>query len=717
MNDFVIAIIIEKTSDRKYELSRKALESINVPKGYLVQYYTINKGITGKERNKFQEQHSAQYYLYITDSIIVLDDNILFNIVEAFKDDDIGAVGVIGAQSLSLDGIYCHCNYQKGKFIFLKEKNDFSSAEIANSFNSNDSSLVDVRVLHPEFIAITNQFHWIESFSEIGIDVSALCREITTQEYRIVVINADKPQIGLNDSYIIMEISAQLKSEFISKYGKIYEDAALRFYHDEQELPYHVGKNVNFFMSHRLAGVEGISIGEDTEFQKDCWLMLPFDNYAGFPRLIIGRGCEIGHRCHIHAVNSVILEDEVLLASDIHISDHNHEYRNVGTPIKKQGVDSLSNKVRIGFGSWIGNNVVIAGNIDIGEGCVIGANTVLTGNVKIPDYCVVAGAPGRIVKVYDAELNAWVKLTNQKDLEKIIATRSIIKEKRPLLTVGIPTYNRLQYLKVSLEAVLKQAGNNSNVEILVSDNLSTDETAKYVKKLTKRYRNLRYHCHEENIGGDRNFLSIYLNAKGKFALALGDDDNLENHVIDNVLDILEKNSNISLLQLLHQGGSDKVILGKTVSSYMKKVSFNSTFISGLIFNTDLLKMIPNLDAEINSSFNQVYLTLSLIKKYENYGILCGQIFRSDSGAHNSSVYSLGEIFIQRYLDIIKKYASLTKEELSQEKKKLLEGMILPWCVLSKEGKCSLITDDIFKYYDQYYKDEEYYIAGKSKLKE
>lgn len=128
-------------------------------------------------------------------------------------------------------------------------------------------------------------------------------------------------------------------------------------------------------------------------------------------------------------------------------------------------------------------------------------------------------------------------------------------------------------------------------------------------------------------------------------------------------------------------------------------------------------MIPELDAEMNSSFNQVYLTLSLIKKYESYGILCGQIFRSDSGAHNSSVYSLGEIFIQRYLDIIKKYASLTKEELSQEKKNLLEGMILPWCVLSKEGKCSLITDDIFKYYDQYYKNEEYYIAGKSKLKE
>ena len=82
----------------------------------------------------------------------------------------------------------------------------------------------------------------------------------------------------------------------------------------------------------------------------------------------------------------------------------------------------------------------------------------------------------------------------------------------------------------------------------------------------------------------------------------------------------------------------------------------------------------------------IFVYYCLIKKYESYGILCGQIFRSDSGAHNSSVYSLGEIFIQRYLDIIKKYASLTKEELSQ----LLNNVINEYTVIkekrSKEEK-------------------------------
>ncbi len=50
----------------------------------------------------------------------------------------------------------------------------------------------------------------------------------------------------------------------------------------------------------------------------------------------------------------------------------------------------------------------------------------------------------------------------------------------PLVTIGIPTFNRADsYLKYSLKSAVSQT--YSNIEIIVSDNASTDNTETFVK--------------------------------------------------------------------------------------------------------------------------------------------------------------------------------------------------------------------------------------------
>jgi len=63
--------------------------------------------------------------------------------------------------------------------------------------------------------------------------------------------------------------------------------------------------------------------------------------------------------------------------------------------------------VSIGDGSWIGENVCIVG-ATIGKNCVIGANSVVTKN--IPDFCVAVGIPARIIKRYDLNKCAWIRI-------------------------------------------------------------------------------------------------------------------------------------------------------------------------------------------------------------------------------------------------------------------------------------------------------------------
>lgn len=119
--------------------------------------------------------------------------------------------------------------------------------------------------------------------------------------------------------------------------------------------------------------------------------------------LKIGAGCNIGHYNHISATGEVIFEEEVLTADKVYISDHLHAYEDISVSILKQPI-LQKNFVRIGKGSWIGENVCIIGS-SIGKHCIIGANAVVTKNIG--DYCVAAGNPAKIIKKYCSETQTW----------------------------------------------------------------------------------------------------------------------------------------------------------------------------------------------------------------------------------------------------------------------------------------------------------------------
>ena len=99
-----------------------------------------------------------------------------------------------------------------------------------------------------------------------------------------------------------------------------------------------------------------------------------------------------------------MIEESVLTADRVYISDNIHGYEDVSIPIKNQPIVQKGT-VTIGSGSWIGENVSILG-ASIGKHCVIGANSVVTRN--IPDYSVAIGSPARVIKRYDMDNNNWI---------------------------------------------------------------------------------------------------------------------------------------------------------------------------------------------------------------------------------------------------------------------------------------------------------------------
>lgn len=110
----------------------------------------------------------------------------------------------------------------------------------------------------------------------------------------------------------------------------------------------------------------------------------------------------------------------------------------------------------------------------------------------------------------------------------------------PLVTVGIPTYNRPQGLEETLRRITRQT--YRNLDIFISDNHSQDEAA--VRAVIEKFKGdsrIRYVRQTRNIGALPNFRFLVDNAKGDFFVFAADDDLLDEDYISAMADVLFKN--------------------------------------------------------------------------------------------------------------------------------------------------------------------------------
>ena len=111
----------------------------------------------------------------------------------------------------------------------------------------------------------------------------------------------------------------------------------------------------------------------------------------------------------------------------------------------------------------------------------------------------------------------------------------------PRLSLCILTINRVTLLSAALESALREAATvpGDSVEILVSDNGSTDGTAELVAAFQARWPSLRYFRFPGNVGFDANYLNCMEQARGDYVWIMGDDDAWVPGAVATVLRALE----------------------------------------------------------------------------------------------------------------------------------------------------------------------------------
>jgi lipopolysaccharide O-acetyltransferase len=126
--------------------------------------------------------------------------------------------------------------------------------------------------------------------------------------------------------------------------------------------------------------------------------------------LRFGSDVQINDFVHIGAQECVSIGNNVLIASRVFISDHDHgsygDTPDCSSPDEPPMARSLRVRpVHIGDNVWIGEGASVLSGVTIGAGSIIGAGAVVTQD--IPADSIAVGVPARVVRRFDRSSGRW----------------------------------------------------------------------------------------------------------------------------------------------------------------------------------------------------------------------------------------------------------------------------------------------------------------------
>lgn len=254
---------------------------------------------------------------------------------------------------------------------------------------------------------------------------------------------------------------------------------------------------------------------------------------------------------------------------------------------------------------------------------------------------------------------------------------------QPLLTIAIPTYNRAEQLGILLERLTTdQAYDPTRVEIVVSDNASTDRTDQVVAQ----YPTVRYHRNPNNIGFG-NFTVVMELATGRYARLMNDTARFNPAMLGMMLEqIARADSGVENLLFANELTASKrgVFEVEGKEEFLDKMSYLVTWIVNFGMWTDDFRALKNKDRFVSTLMQHVDWALCMAGNGKRTKIVIDRFVEIEEMKKKGS-YDIFDTFITKYLSILN-FHRISHRAFVKEKYRLLRYFVLPWYFLLKEDK-------------------------------
>jgi hypothetical protein len=234
-----------------------------------------------------------------------------------------------------------------------------------------------------------------------------------------------------------------------------------------------------------------------------------------------------------------------------------------------------------------------------------------------------------------------------------------------LLTIIVPTFNRADSLALLLNTLcLELSGLESQVDVVVGDNCSTDSTQGVTRAFKASWPNVTLLRHASNVGPDENFCRCIEQVHTRYFWIIGDDDLPRAGALRQVIDLLAAASpdlvylESDWQQELTSNNPDDpmtkiqpVALGRM--AFARRVHVWSTFISGMVVNLETYRTNHGLGSiRRHSGTNLVQLgwVLGSLKTGQRFIYVSEKCVLAKLG--NTGGYAVLKVFGQNFAEIV-----------------------------------------------------------------
>ena len=134
---------------------------------------------------------------------------------------------------------------------------------------------------------------------------------------------------------------------------------------------------------------------------------------------------------------------------------------------------------------------------------------------------------------------------NNSSAQKASSSTRVFRQKQPVVSVGLPVYNGGKILSQAIEAILSQEF--SNIELIISDNCSSDNTPEICSKYQRIDERVKYYRLDENVGALKNFSNALGLSGAPYFMWISHDDLRDRLFITKCLERIETDPSIALV--------------------------------------------------------------------------------------------------------------------------------------------------------------------------
>lgn len=285
---------------------------------------------------------------------------------------------------------------------------------------------------------------------------------------------------------------------------------------------------------------------------------------------------------------------------------------------------------------------------------------------------------------------------------------------QPLLSICIPTYNRSAYLKDALQNIISDVAFDERVEIVISDNASTDDTSQVCNAYVSKYDNIFYYRNEHNVN-DENFYLVLQRAKGRYIRLFNDTLRFKPNALSLMLSMIGVADDANPLFFFQNNNfhSNRSFHISNLQKFVDCTSFYITWIANFGIWKDMFQTIVDPNKYVSLQLVQVDWFLQLASKSNSINIHYMDLFDSVSPTKKGG-YDIFKVFIDNYFTIIRMYLKNTFYNtivFQKEKYRLFKYFLIPWYSLlriKKDDNYTFSCDDVDKIIFNEYKYSIYY---------